>query len=247
MPNIMDKPINRRRNGSRHEMFTLIELLVVVAILAILASILLPSLYNARQRALAIRCVSNLRGIGLAWSLYADDHAGRLSPAWVGTGVWWRDYYWGARLDTYMGIPDGTGHHQAQYVGTIAFCPADRGDPHHSRTYSGLSYLMNAFCGGSYDTSGLVQRLTQWPNSVHPIRTRMASIHDPSHFLVLGDQRENMARNDWDCRNPEPYIAVRHQGSANLLMADGHVEGFPSGSPALRETLFRPLLHDDSQ
>ncbi|MCC6233358.1 MAG: type II secretion system protein, partial [Verrucomicrobiales bacterium] len=66
-----------RRTGERAA-FTLVELLVVIAIVGLLASLLLPALSKAKGKARSIQCLGQLRQIGLAATLYAEDHDGEL-------------------------------------------------------------------------------------------------------------------------------------------------------------------------
>jgi prepilin-type N-terminal cleavage/methylation domain-containing protein/prepilin-type processing-associated H-X9-DG protein len=66
---------NRPQTGG----FTLIELLVVIAIIAILAALLLPALTKAKQQSQGAKCISNLRQLALAWSMYSSDNKDALA------------------------------------------------------------------------------------------------------------------------------------------------------------------------
>lgn len=74
--------MNRLRPTARHA-FTLVELLVVIVIIAILASLLLPALSRAKEKAKVVRVHVELNAVGLALEMYAEDHDGKLPPVRV--------------------------------------------------------------------------------------------------------------------------------------------------------------------
>ena len=93
--NVFPRPVRRRSYGGNG--FTLFELLVVIGIIGILAGLLLPALSRAQERARSVNCISNLKQVGVAVVMYADDH--KYYPPGRQAGV----TQWELCLGTYLG------------------------------------------------------------------------------------------------------------------------------------------------
>jgi prepilin-type N-terminal cleavage/methylation domain-containing protein/prepilin-type processing-associated H-X9-DG protein len=161
------------------EAFTLVELLVVIGIIAVLVAILLPALGSARESAQNVKCLANLRQIGMGLRIYAGQNRDLLPPAWssvLGGGAM-RGQYWATILRESRVMSSGVGSTQ----NNVFICPSSLAEQESvnfwnyaaSRTSNtgyyllqgtaangsqdvAVSYAINAANPGLYDVNGAV-------------------------------------------------------------------------------------------
>ena len=226
--------------------FTLIELLVVIAIIAILAAILMPALSQARERAKASQCVSNLKQLATAGQAYADNN-NDLYPMWY--GHWESHWTYMLQFKKYFaaGSHSGAANYKAlaykvqalQPIGILK-CPSAREtDVTAYNKHNGTHYAINEY------TYIDARAATNLANSLN--RGKAPGRVPSEHMMFTDNNKEHCSSSD--ASKPASWYAnantfryfegtaltttgeaatpgiQRHQGGmvANVAFWDGHV------------------------
>lgn len=201
--------------------FTLIELLVVIAIIAILAGLLMPVLSNAKAKGNSIKCLNNIRQLGVALTLYAGDNDGHYPARRE------REDAWPVSLLPFYKVPD------------VLHCPNDRatfmppGVPAELKAEALRSYVINGF-NDWFETNLSTNdyrkfKLWKWPTGM-----KDSAIPQPSETIVFGEKRSGSRHVHMDFsqgtlgNDVEQIDQMRHKvsgspggGGANFAFADG--------------------------
>lgn len=198
------------RNG-----FSLTEIIIVVAIGAVLAALLFPSISKMKNKAGMAKCANNMRQLGAALTSFSSDNNSQYPPV-ANEGRFWPEI-----VASFLGMDDPAGIYSRK--GTIFNCP-NHPFPGDLPTEKASTYLMNLRVSSCPPAGISGKPVTAFDN--HSKTVLLAESTGQSIWVN--------ATVSWD---PRCY-SIRHDGAMNILYMDGHVEPHKGSIPKAEEDLF---------
>jgi prepilin-type N-terminal cleavage/methylation domain-containing protein/prepilin-type processing-associated H-X9-DG protein len=216
--------------------FTLIELLVVIAIIAILAAMLLPALSKAKARTHTTHCRNNLRQMGVALRLYADES--HFFPLWGYSPApnAKNAFYWFDALGLYLGNP--------RWTNGVFRCPTYNGQVHEGQggyPFPSILIAYGSYAYNGHGTDGLrglgLGDILDTSGNWHNRRINDTAVIAPADMYAVGDAERRRGASG-HIRGPSEFSGLTANKSAwgpiaqfphasagvNMLFVDGHTE-----------------------
>ncbi len=206
-PRLLQRP-------ARQTAFTLIELLIVIAIIAILAALLLPALGRAKELAKSIQCRNQMRQIGLATRLYADDNSD-LFPRSQHSAFASRQLVWERALAPWLGGRNTDTVTLTNLLNGIYHCPSD------TKPAPRLSYGLNVYFELEADAGfAACHTVSKVPKPTTTIAFTELAETNPSDHVMPQDWTSTLDAAD-------DVASTRHRQKSNFAFVDGHSESLP--------------------